>query len=184
MKAKLVDLTVSLDGKQRLTLELDGDFRPQWDEFHGKDVDITVKKYRLRRSDEANAYCWVLIDKIARKTRTKKIEVYRNAIREIGGTSEMVYMKKNGLPRLKAEWDAKGLGWQVEEIGSKTPGWTNVILYYGSSSYDTEQMSLLIDSLVQDAKALGIETEIPEKVQNMLEDYNAQFNYRPRTARR
>ena len=45
----------------------------------------------------------------------------------------------------------------------------NVTLYYGSSTYDTEQMSRLIDNVVQDCKALDIETETPERLAMMME---------------
>lgn len=172
MKAKLVDLTISLDGKQRLTVELDGDFRDTFDELHDNDVDVTVKKYYKRRSLEANAYAWVLIGKIAEKKHLKKTEVYRNAIRDIGGVSELVTIKKAGFRRLQEQWMKNGIGWQVDDIGSKIPGWTNVILYYGSSSYDTNQMSQLIDSLVQDAQSLGIETKPPEYIESLLREYN------------
>lgn len=172
MRSRLLDLSVGLNGKQRLTVELDGDFREQFDQLHDTDCEVSVKKYRYRRSLDANAYAWVLIGKIAEKKRIQRKEVYRNAIRDIGGTSDIVCIKKEALPRLKAEWDNKGIGWQVEDIGSRTPGWTNVILYYGSSSYDTKQMADLIDSLIQDARALGIETETPEKIQSLLEEYD------------
>lgn len=171
MKSRLVDLSISLSGKQRLTIELDGDFRPTWDELHDKDCEITVKRYRKKRSLEANAYAWVLIGKIAEKKHITKKEVYRNAIREIGGVSEVLTMKKNAVRRFQEQWDRNGIGWQVQDIGSKIAGWTNVIIYYGSSSYDTAQMSDLIDSLVQDAKALGIETEDENKIKAMLEEY-------------
>lgn len=173
MKSRLLDLSIGLDGKQRLTVEFDGDFRNTWDELHEKDCEITVKQYRKKRSNEANAYCWVLIDKIAKKRRMTKTEVYRNAIREIGGVSEMITVKKAGLKRLQQIWNSNGIGWQVEDIGSQIPGWTNVILYYGSSTYDTDQMSQLIDSLIQDAQALGIETEDENKIKSLLEEYHA-----------
>jgi len=172
MKARLLDLTVSFDGKQRLTVELDGDFRDTFDQLHEGDVEITVKKYRKKRSLEANAYCWTLIGKIAEKKHITKTEVYRNAIREIGGVSEIVSIKQSAVKRLQEQWSRNGIGWQIQDIGSKIPGWTNVILYYGSSSYDTAQMSDLIDSLVQDAKALGIETRDPADIESMLKEYN------------
>lgn len=173
MKCKLVDLSFSIGGKQRLTVELDGDFREQWNELFGKECDVTVKRFRYRRSLDANAYAWVLIGKIAQKKRITKTEVYRNAIREIGGVSDIISIKKQALPRLQKEWNSKGIGWQVEDIGGKTPGWTNVTLYYGSSIYDSKQMADLIDSLIQDAKALGIETKSEEEINSLLEEYNA-----------
>lgn len=172
MKCRLLDLSLSIDGKQRLLVELDGDFRQTWDELHEKDCEITVKRYRNKRSLEANAYAWVLISKIAQAKHITKTEVYRNAIREIGGVSETISIKKSAMPRLVAEWSNRGIGWQVEDIGSKIPGWTNAILYFGSSSYDTSQMADLIDSLIQDAHALGIETKSEEEINSLLEEYS------------
>ena len=171
MKCRLVDLSVTFAGKQRLTLELDGDFRDTWEDLKDHDCDITVKRYRQKRSLEANAYAWALIDRIAEKKRITKAEVYRNAIREIGGVSDFVTVKKSAVKRLQETWAKNGTGWQVEDVGSTTPGWANLILYYGSSTYDTKQMSGLIDSLVQDAKALGIETRPEEENNSLLRSY-------------
>jgi len=171
MKARLLDLAISLDGKQRLTVELDGDFRETWDELHETECEITVKKYRKRRSLDANAYAWVLLDKIAARKRITKAEAYRHAIRDIGGVSDVICVKNNAVADFKRRWKARGLGWQVEEFNSAIPGWTNLILYYGSSVYDTKQMSDLIDSIVQDAQSLGIETKSQEELNSMMEEY-------------
>ena len=57
---------------------------------------------------------------------------------------------------------ATRLGWQVQRIYDDGE-YMSVNLIYGSSAYDTAQMSRLIDQLIQDAKALGIETLPPEK---------------------
>lgn len=178
MKSRLIDLTISLTGKQRLTVELDGDFRKEFDKFHGVDCEISVKKYREKRSQSANAYAWALIDAIAAQLRISKTEVYRNAIRDIGGISEQVCVKNTGLDRLCKEWADRGIGWQYEELDSPFPGWTNVILYFGSSVYDTRQMATLIDSLIQEARALGIETRSEEYINSLLEAYDAEQNYR------
>ena len=47
-------------------------------------------------------------------------------------------------------------------------GWATVRVYYGSSTYDTAQMSALLDSLIQDAEALGIPTITPKEEERML----------------
>lgn len=172
MKARLIDLAVLIGGKQRLTIELDGDFRSLWDELHEKECEVAIKRYSEKRSLSANAYAWVLIDKIAAKRRMSKVEVYRNAIRDIGGVSNIVSVKKIAAEDLKNTWCNQGIGWQVDELDCKTPGWTLFILYKGSSEYDTEQMSALIDSLIQDANALGIETKSEEEINSLLEEYS------------
>ena len=162
---------MSVSGKQRLTLELDADFREDYDQLHDAAVEVTVKKYHKSRSLDANAYAWVLIDKLAQRTRLSKAEVYRNAIRTIGGVSETVCVVDKAVDRLCQGWSRNGLGWQTETFPSKIEGCTNVTLYYGSSAYDTEQMSALIDSLVQECRAVGIETMPPEQLESLIRSY-------------
>ena len=138
----------------------------------GKRYTVEVKEYRQKRSLDANAYAWVLIDKLAAKLNLSKAEVYRNAIREIGGVSETVCVLERGADALCNGWQRNGLGWQAEKLPSKITGCVNVVLYYGSSSYDTAQMSRLIDNLVEEAKSQGIETMTPAELQR-LEGYGA-----------
>lgn len=172
MKAKLLDLSMTFTGKQRLTLELAADFREDFDQLHDGEVEVTIKKYRKKRSLDANAYMWTLVDKIAQKTRLTRPEVYRDHIRLIGGVSETVCVKDKAVDRLCQAWGQNGIGWQTETVKSKIPGCTNVILYYGSSSYDTAQMAALIDSLCQTCDSLGIETMQDAELQSLLEGHN------------
>jgi hypothetical protein len=171
--SRLKDLTRDLHGHFILTVEMDGDPRQMWDELHDADVDVTIKKHRNKRSLTANAYSWVMIDKIAEAMNLDKTEVYRNAIRSIGGVSEIICVRDKALADLRAGWEHNGIGWQTETMPSKIDGCTNVILYYGSSTYDTKQMSALIDHLVQDAKDLGIETLPPAELERMKVQWNA-----------
>lgn len=168
MKGRLIDLSIGMNRNQRITVEVDSDFRKEFDRLKDHEVSIEIKKYRKKRSKDANAYAWVLIDKIAAALSVDKEEVYRNAIRSIGGVSEMVCVLDSAVDRLREGWEKQGLGWQTEVMESKLPGCKNVILYFGSSTYDTKQMSLLIDRLVQDAKALDIETLPPDKLEQMI----------------
>jgi hypothetical protein len=80
----------------------------------------------------------------------------------------MVCVKNEAVERLCEGWRHNGLGWQTDIVPSKLKGCTNVILYYGSSTYNTEQMSRLINLIVEDCKIQGIETRTPEEIANML----------------
>lgn len=133
-----------------------------------KPYSLTVKPYRKKRSLDANAYCFVLIDKIAHAMRLTKEEVYREAIRNIGGNSEVVCVQDEAVDRLCQSWSRNGLGWLTETFPSKLEGCTNVRLYFGSSTYDTKQMSVLIDHVIQEAKSLGIETMTPAEIDEMI----------------
>jgi len=67
VKARLTELTFTLTGKQRLVLELEGDFRQKFAELKDRDVRVEVKRWRKRRSLDSNAYAWVLMDRIAKQ---------------------------------------------------------------------------------------------------------------------
>lgn len=163
MKGRLLDLSFTLNGKQRLVIELDDDFRQDFAALEDHDVRVEIKKWRKKRSLDANAYAWVLIDKIAQATGVPKTEVYRQAIREIGGVSDIVAVPDNAVDKFREGWSKQGIGWQTEILDSK-PGYKRIVVYYGSSTYDTQQMAALIDSLVQEAQALGIETLPPHEI--------------------
>lgn len=136
--------------------------------------DLEVREHRKKRSLDANAYAWVLIDKLADAMRITPKEIYRQAIQNIGGNCEVIPIKEEAAERFKQIWENQGLGWPCVDMGkSKIPGYRNLRAYYGSSTYDTRQMAQLIDNLVQDCKALDIETLPPDKLALLMEGGNA-----------
>lgn len=136
-----------------------------------KMLDVQIESHKNRRSLDANAYCWALIGQIAAATGIKKEEVYREEVKQVGGNCDTVCVKREAAENLTRHWRHNGLGWMAEIFESKVPGCVNVNLYYGSSAYDTAQMSRLIDNVVQDAQALGIETKTPRELALLKEDW-------------
>lgn len=163
-----------LSGKPIVSLELN-ERQPSLDmvdelKSHEK-LTVKVGKFKKKRSLDANAYAWVLIGKIAEKTRVPKDEVYREAIRGIGGNYDVVCIKENAADSLRSAWSKNGLGWQSDVTLSKIDGCTNVILYYGSSVYTQDQMNRLVENLVQDCKALGLETKSQAEIDSLIENW-------------
>jgi hypothetical protein len=120
---------------------------------------------------DANAYCWVLLDKLAEALRIPKTDIYRGLIKEIGGNSVAVCCKTSDVPKVCMDWESNGIGWVTETDESKIKGCTVVYLYAGSSSYDTAQMSRLIDLVVQECRQMGIETLPPGKLEILKEEW-------------
>lgn len=160
--AKMEGLTLTLEledfSSRREAARFLDDFKPG---------DFEIRKKRKKRSLDANAYFWSLVSQLAEATGEPKSTIYRRAIREIGGNSTTVCTKNSAVESLRRGWASNGLGWISETTPSKIKGCTNVILYYGSSSYDTKTMSRLIDFVVQDCKALGIETMTPAQLEDL-----------------
>lgn len=171
MNGRLSDVARRLSGEWVVTFTVTTDPRRELDGLEETELDITAKKHRKKRSLDANAYAWVLIGKIAEVMHIDRKEVYRDAIRSIGGNHEIVCVQDKAVESLRRGWESLGIGWQMETMPSKIKDCTTVFLYYGSSTYDTKQMSLLIDHLVQDAKALGIETLTPAELEAMMKSY-------------
>lgn len=172
MIGRLKDIARSRDGQWVISFSTPENFSELFDALADKEVSIEIKQHRKNRSLDANAYAWVLIDKIAEKTGFKKVDVYRHAIREIGGVSTTVCVMDKAVERLREGWAKNGIGWQTETMPSKVDGCTNVILYYGSSAYDSKQMAQLIDSLIQEAENIGIPTITDEQANKMLGNWN------------
>lgn len=162
LKSRISGFTTDYaSGKQMLTLELDTDFRPYVDELMGKTLSVELKQYRKKRSHDANAFFWATVGDISAKLQITPDEIYRELIRDVGDNYDVVPIKASKVDRWIRNWSAKGLGWVCESMGaSKFPGYENCICYYGSSTYDTAQMARLIDLVVKEAKAQGIQPRL------------------------
>lgn len=171
MKARIADFTYLSQRSGLLTLKLDGDFRDSYDKLHDVDVDVTVKKWHPARSLDANGLLWQLCTQIANKLGITKEEVYRRALKEVGEYTPLP-IKAEAVESFSRIWSEHGTGWFVDVIDdSKLEGYKLVFAYQGSSTYDTKQMSRLIDNVMQDAKAMGIETKDPNEVKSLLESW-------------
>ena len=143
------------------------------DELNGKKISVKISEYREKRSKDANAYCWVLIGKLAEKLNLPKEEIYINAVKQVGGNYEVVCVLDAAVDKLCRSWRRNGIGWQTDTMPSKIDGCTNVVLYYGSSTYDTASMSRLINIIVEDCKAVNIDTSTPDESASMLSLWEA-----------
>lgn len=130
-----------------------------------------IKEWRKKRSGDANSYAWALMGKLAEHYRVTPISVYRSEIVNISDAYEVVCVQETAKDRFRRIWGKQGLGWVCEEFPSKLPGCVNLRCFYGSSVYDTGQMSRLIDGIVQECQAAGIETATPEELSRLKEEW-------------
>lgn len=133
-----------------------------------------VKEVRPKRSLDANAYCWVMCDKIAQElskdgTVVTKEDIYKDAIKQVGVFIPFI-VEEVAFDKFKDIWERQGLGYQVQETARKDKC-IRLNCYYGSSSYDTKEMSRLIDAIVQEAKELDIETISKQEIESLLNSW-------------
>lgn len=137
-------------------------------------LSFKIDKHREKRSLDANAYFWKLCGKLAEKLSKEnpkytKEYIYLKAIKEVGVYKDFVGLSPENAKTLKVAWEMLGTGWITEYVDYMQDG-KNVVVrcYYGSSRYNTKQMSRLIDNIVQDCQAVGIETKTPDEIESML----------------
>lgn len=134
-----------------------------------KPGDFELVPAKKRRSLNANAYAWKLINDIALAVREPPESVYREALKNVPSICEVLCVQDKAVESMERLWLRDHVGRRVEREPSRIPGCTNLYVYYGSSDFDVRQMSVLIDVLVQDALALGIETRPAEEIESLLE---------------
>lgn len=133
---------------------------------------LEIRERKKKRSLDANAYAWVLIHKLATAMHISPEEVYLQQIPNVGNNYTIMCVMEKDVERFRQTWSRQGLGWPVKDLGvSQVKGCRNLMAYHGSSTYDTAQMGRLIDLLVQDCKALDIETLTPDKLALLKEEW-------------
>ena len=94
-------------------------------------------------------------------------KIYKEAIKDIG-TFEPMIVEEKAFENFKRIWEKQGLGFLIQEIAKKDKC-IKVHCYYGSSTYDSKEMSLLIELLVEEAKQLNIEVKTKQEIESLLE---------------
>lgn len=151
LHGQIASLQMTLDKQQLLTFKLTNDATAQYDELVDKDLDISIKVHREKRSLNANSFLWVLCNEIGNKLRTSKEEVYLNCLRHYGQSEIVSVISTANVTGIFKYYDEIG----QSEVKGKT--FTHYKVYKGSSEYDTLEMSILLDGVVEEAKLQGIQ---------------------------
>lgn len=127
-----------------------------------------IRRYHAKRSSDANRYFWKLCGELAAATGIPKSKIYLEYVKEIGGNYRIFAIENDGVDDWKRIWESRGEGWPCESLGpAQESGYTNMICYFGSSTYNREQMRRLIDFAIYDCKEQGIETATPDEIEKM-----------------
>lgn len=126
---------------------------------------IETKRYSDKRSLNANAYFWVLCDKMAAKVHSSKEAIYLLQLSKYGVWVD-VTVKRSALPGIKAKF--RYTEEFIEDSLSDGEEVVTVRCYFGSSHYDKAEMSRLIEGTVSDAKELKVDTWTPDEIQRAI----------------
>lgn len=168
MKADIQDLSATFDDMKTATLTI------KVNKYAAKDLPtldkpctVEIIRKKKKRSLNANSYSWLVCDKIAQVLGVSRVDIYRKAIYDLK-IGKIGVFKADAYKDLKRAWESNGLGWQTEVVGTKN-GNIEVLLYYGSSVFNSEEMSRLIQWLVDEAEGLDIDVLTPNERSMLIE---------------
>nr|DAS83810.1 MAG TPA: NinB protein [Caudoviricetes sp.] len=159
-------------GRLMVLFEPQEDFRQAYEEFKEcEKLSLEIKKYRRKRSLDANAYAWVLMSKLAEVLHTSKEEVYEEMLRRYGtlyedGEGYITITLKSSIPIEKLEGH-----WLCIRKGDSYTGYAMI---KGSSEYDTGEMSRFIDGVISECKELGIQTMTPDEIEELKQKWGVE----------
>ena len=120
-----------------------------------------VQECKGKRSLSQNSYCWLLINKIANILRLSKEEIYLQMLEDYG-QSILIPVQKGEKPNGYFKY----YKYETSSIlNGKEADWYKI--YKGSSEFDSKEMTILIDGIIQECKQLGIETLTPDEIEKL-----------------
>lgn len=171
-----------LTGKPRITLEINEAGRVK-DSLSLRDLvlDIELKRHRKKRSLNANSYYWVLITKIAAAIKSSVPEVHNRMLRRYGqiqildGQGVYLTLKDTEAVRAWVEASEEVHLRPTDELRKGKDGnlYRTYMMLKGTHEYDSKEMSVLINGVVDEARDLGIETLTPAELDGMLKQWKA-----------
>lgn len=137
-------------------------------------LNVDIKKYRKKRSLNANNYFWKLLQELCELADIDPIEEYKRRVKQLG-IFRISRFESKDVEAIKKSWENWGTAWFCEVYDTEYLGdieFKILHLYYGSSSFNSKQMSRLINDLVQDCQTYGIETKPKEEIDSLLEEWD------------
>lgn len=135
-------------------------------------LQVTAKKYRQKRSLDANAYLWVLMSEMAQVLGTSKEEVYEEMLQRYG----VLYKDDQGYVTVtvpaRADISKMGHFKFIKQEGK----FKAYIAIKGTSEYDSKEMATFLDSVIYECLSMGIQVDSPNEIERMkaLWDSNTQ----------
>lgn len=173
MRGRLVDLTIGLNRKQRITVEVDRDYREDYERLKDAELDIEIKKHREKRSKSANAYFHVLVNKIAAERGGQRRGYQSLPRRGVRGAGQGRRRLTVGF-KLPASVDVSTIYPYVKCFDTRVENgkmFKCYLVYKQTHLMDSKEMARLIDGAIEVAKELGIETDTPEQLARYKEEW-------------
>lgn len=175
MTGEIKDISIDyISNKPKITLLLnERECLNSLENLKDSKLSIEIKKWIKKRSLDANRYFWKLLKTYSEEKEVDAIEEYKERVKRLG-IFRVSRIETKDVETYKKSWENWGTAWFCEVYDTEYLGnveFKILHLYYGSSSFNSKQMSRLINDLVEDCKEVGIETKPQEEIESLLRSW-------------
>ena len=133
----------------------------------GEEISIEVDKERKKRSLTANGLLWTCIGEIAKASGTDKDSVYREMLKRYGKYT-YVCIPPQAVEMLKAQWKESEY---IGDININGKPASQMLCYFGSSTYNSKEFSVLLDGVIDEMHQMGLQTPTEKEKDRLLEKW-------------
>jgi hypothetical protein len=158
-----LNITLSINEKNAIS---------EIDKLKDDKLSIKITKYRKKRSLDANGLLWSMLGQIAAVLRTDKWEVYLQMLKRYGKYT-YICVKPNVIDAVKAQWRECEIVGEIEVNGKKA---IQMLCYFGSSTYNTQEFSVLLDGVISEMQEIGLQAPTSAEMRQALERWEKQLS--------
>ena len=148
-----MQVTLSVDQREQMVSE--------YDSLKDEHLSIKIAKHTKKRSLDANAMLWSCLSMMAIALGTDKWDVYLKMLCRYGKFT-YISIKPEALESFKAMWR------ECEVVGEQN-GMIDVLCYFGSSTYNSKEFSVLLDGVISEMKEMGLTPPPTEEMRRAIE---------------
>lgn len=129
-------------------------------------LSIKAKKYKEKRSGIANKFLWACLSDIA-KSMTPPEDVWDVYLRMLKRYGEFTYItvKPELIEATKRIWRETQVVGEIEVDGEKR---VEMLCFFGSSTLDTKEFSVLLDGVISEMEQMGLKIPLSKDKQKAL----------------
>lgn len=180
-RTRIVNVKPTLSGAD-ITLHIEGDLS-QIDTLMNRELRLKLVQWREKRSKDANAYFFVLVDKLADVLRVSKPYIHNLMLRKYGriqtidGRPVWVVLPENEETFKKVEEEDTLHLKPTAEVKEGKDGrmYRTYLLLKGSHEMNTLEMNILLDGVIADCKEQGIETMTPQEISELKQRWGVEI---------
>lgn len=169
MKGKFSGLWLNPSDKTvNLLLTVPYEAKNLYDKLKEEDLDIEIKKYRKKRSLDANGLLWHCLSEIAGAMNppVDKWDVYLDMLKHYGKHS-YICVRPEAVESLQRQWRESEVIGEIDINGEKA---TQVLCYYGSSTMNSKEFSVLLNGVIAEMENLGLTPPPSSEMQRLLDN--------------